>query len=151
VFYWAITPFITPPVALRAYVAAGIANASPMKTGFLAMRLGIITYVVPFLFVYNPELLLLGNPVDITISVISSLAGVVFLSLGLSNFDFSKRIFKASWIAETVPLIFGGLLMMKPGLYTDLAGAAIACTALMYKFMADQRKKTLIQSNPVVK
>lgn len=68
VLYWATVSYITPPVALSAYAAASIANASAIKTGFTAMRLGIISYIVPFFIVYNPALIGRAEPVEIVVS-----------------------------------------------------------------------------------
>jgi TRAP transporter 4TM/12TM fusion protein len=124
VFYWAITSFITPPVALGAYVAAGIADASPLKTGIISMRLGIITYLVPFIFVYNPELLLIGKSLDIVMATITSIGGVVFLSYGISNLNFIKMVSPKNKIVPIV-LVSGGILLMNPGLYSDLIGAGL--------------------------
>ncbi len=64
-FYWAITCFITPPYAVASFVAAGIAKCSLWGAGFKAMHLGIGTYLVPFIFVYHPALLLIGSPLEI--------------------------------------------------------------------------------------
>lgn len=71
IFYFAAISAITPPVALSAYVAAGIAGTRPMRVGLHAMRLGAIKYLIPFMFVYRPGLLLDGSPVDIALDVIS--------------------------------------------------------------------------------
>ena len=57
--------FVTPPVAIAAYVAAGIAKCDPIRVGFIAVRLGIAAYLVPFYFAYRPALLLMGSPVEI--------------------------------------------------------------------------------------
>src|SRR5690606_4706308 len=74
VFYFACMSAITPPVALAAFAAAGIAKANPMATGLMAMRLGIAAFIVPFVFVYSPSLLLLettwGEAVLVALTVI---------------------------------------------------------------------------------
>ena len=86
VFYWGLISFLTPPVAIAAYVACGISGGDPMKTGFIAMRLGIAKYILPFLFVYSPSLLLMGPIGKITIAVTTAIIGISILSIGLEGF-----------------------------------------------------------------
>ena len=109
VFYWGLVSFITPPVAIAAYVACGISGGRPMRTAFIAMRLGIVKYVVPFLFVYNPSLLLIGPIGKIIIAVITGIIGVTILSIGLEGF-FLKRI----TLLERTLFILGGFLTLAP-------------------------------------
>ena len=86
IFWFAIVSFITPPVAIGAYVAAGIAGGSPMKTGLRAVRLGFCTYILPFMFVYKPALLLQGSVGEIILAVITSLVGVALISWGIGGY-----------------------------------------------------------------
>lgn len=90
VYYYGISSAITPPVALAAYGAAGIAGADHNKTAFTAIRLAIVTFVIPFAFVYNPELLAIGGLSDILITVLFAVIGVVALSAGISKWLISK-------------------------------------------------------------
>lgn len=89
-FYFACVSSITPPVALAAYAAAGISGGDPVKTGFIAMRLGVMSFVVPFMFVYIPGILMFGSLTDIIRAVVTSIAGVYFLSSGLEGWLFSR-------------------------------------------------------------
>ena len=109
VFYWGLISFLTPPVAVAAYVAAGISGGHPMRTGFIAMRLGAVKYIVPFLFVYSPNLLMTGPIPHIIITVISGIIGVTILSIGLEGF-FLKRINPM----ERSLFIIGGFLTLMP-------------------------------------
>jgi TRAP transporter 4TM/12TM fusion protein len=109
VFYWGLISFLTPPVAVAAYVAAGISGGHPMRTGFIAMRLGVVKYIVPFLFVYSPNLLMTGPIRHIIIAVISGIIGVTILSIGLEGF-FLKRISPM----ERALFIIGGFLTLMP-------------------------------------
>jgi len=109
VFYFGLISFITPPVAVAAYVASGISGGNPMKTGYIAMRLAIASFVVPFLFVYNPSLLLMGPIGKIIIAVITASIGIMTLGIGLEGF-FLKRI---TWLERSI-LILAGLLIMMP-------------------------------------
>jgi TRAP transporter 4TM/12TM fusion protein len=88
VFFYGCLSMITPPVAMAAYAAAHIAQASPMRVGFAACRLGWPAFVLPFLFVWSPTLLLHGNPVDVTVSVITAIGGVWVGSAALAGFLF---------------------------------------------------------------
>jgi TRAP transporter 4TM/12TM fusion protein len=109
VFYWGLISFLTPPVAIAAYVAAGISGGRPMETGFIAMRLGVVKYIIPFLFIYNPALLLMGSVGKVLIAVIFGLIGVTILSIGLEGF-FLKRI----TLSERLVFIGGGFLTLIP-------------------------------------
>jgi len=86
IFWFAIVSFITPPVAIGAYVAAGIAGGNPMKTGLRAVRLGFCTYTLPFMFVYNPALILQGSPGEIALALVASLVGIAFLAWGIGGY-----------------------------------------------------------------
>ena len=76
VFYYAIISNITPPVALAAYAASSIADSNPNKTGFQAMQLGFLAYVVPFAFCYDPGLLMQGNWMQICWALVSGISAV---------------------------------------------------------------------------
>ncbi|RJR47456.1 MAG: TRAP transporter fused permease subunit [Desulfobacteraceae bacterium] len=88
--FFAAMSFVTPPVAIAAYVAAGIAQCEPMKAGFIATRLGIGAYLVPFCFCYSPGLLLIGSPGQVIYSVFPATFGVLTAAVCLSGFLFSR-------------------------------------------------------------
>jgi len=88
--FFAAMSFVTPPVAIAAYVAAGIAQCEPMKAGFIATRLGIGAYLVPFCFCYSPGLLLVGSLQDIAYSVVHATLGVLSAAMGLAGFAFGR-------------------------------------------------------------
>ena len=125
ILYFAVMSAITPPVAVAAFAAAGIADANPYRIGFRAVRLGIVAFVVPFLFVYQPALLLIGNPVAVILAVLTAAAGVIELAAGLEGWLILQA---AGW--ERALWIAGGLLMIVPGLYTDLGGLALVAVPL---------------------
>ena len=125
ILYFAVMSAITPPVAVAAFAAAGIADANPNEIGYRAVRLGIVAFIVPFLFVYQPELLLIGNPVNVVLAILTAAAGVIALAAGLEGW----LLMHASWWQRAL-WITGGLLMIVPGLTTDLAGLALASIPL---------------------
>jgi TRAP transporter 4TM/12TM fusion protein len=141
VFYWAIASFITPPIALGAYVAAAIAEAQPMKTGFIAMRLGIVLYIVPFLFVYKPQLLLIGTGSDILVTTILSIAAVVLLSYGISR----NLLVKLDW-KESLLLILAGAALCQESLYAILIAVVLSGMTffLQVKKVRRLRQKTSV-------
>jgi TRAP transporter 4TM/12TM fusion protein len=90
VFFFGCLSMITPPVAMAAYAAAHIANASPMKVGFAACRLGWPAFALPFLFAWSPTLLLRGDPVDVAVSVVTAIGGVWLASAGMAGYLFRE-------------------------------------------------------------
>lgn len=116
-FYWGILSFITPPVAISAIAAAGIAGANFWKTGFSAMRLGIVSYIVPFFFVYQPALMLKGSPGSVALSIITSIGGCYMLSAGMIGY-FLKPI----PLLLRAAVCLGGLSLIYPGLKSDICG-----------------------------
>ncbi|MBE9501059.1 MAG: TRAP transporter fused permease subunit [Chloroflexi bacterium] len=90
VFYFASEADITPPVALAAYAAAGIARANPMKAGVIAWTLGLGGYILPFIFIYNPGLLLRGPPLDIGLGLLDAFVAVVCISSAIQGYLFIR-------------------------------------------------------------
>lgn len=86
IMYWGMLSFITPPVALAAFAAASVAQVSPMRAGWEAMRLGAIIYFIPFFFVLNPALLLQGETAEVVLMISTALLGVVLISAGLQGY-----------------------------------------------------------------
>lgn len=120
IFYFGMLSFVTPPVAIAAYAAAGIADSNPVKTGFVAFRLAIVGFVVPFLIIYNPVLLMIGKPGEIIAAVISAVIGITFIAAGFVGFLRAR-----CGVAERILLAAGGFLLLIPGLLTDLIGLGL--------------------------
>ncbi len=134
-FYFSSISGITPPVAMAAFGAAGISGGSMYKTGFKAMELGIVAFVIPFLFVYRPELLLRG-PVHIILwSFITSSIGVVSMAASLRGWFFGNL---SLW--ERIPLFTAFLLMIIPGIITDLIGLSFISLIGMRNYLLAKRK-----------
>jgi len=91
VLYFGMMSMITPPIAMAAFAAASIARAPAMATGWAAMKFGWAAYVIPVLFVFSPTLIMIGEPVDITIAVITAAMGVWLVSAALAGY-FSNRL-----------------------------------------------------------
>ncbi|NYT61305.1 TRAP transporter fused permease subunit [Alcaligenaceae bacterium] len=84
--YWGMVSFITPPVSLAAFVAAGVAGARPVEVGLQSMRLGSSMYFVPFFFVLNPALILRGDPLDVVIVIVTAVIGLALISSALEGY-----------------------------------------------------------------
>ena len=120
VFYFAIISAITPPVAMAVYAAAGIGGSNLWRTGLEAVRIGATGFIIPFMFVYGPSLLMIGSIGTIITTIISSSIGVVALSAGLMGW-----FLKEATYLERAMLVAGALLLIKPGLYTDAIGLVL--------------------------
>ena len=129
VFYFGIIADITPPVALAAMAGAAIAKAEPFKTGVTATRIAIGAFIVPYIFVLNPSMLLIdAAPLDILLNVLTALLGMYALSGGLTGFVQDD----CTWY-ERLLLIAGGLCMIKPGWITDSVGLAITAAIIVWQ------------------
>ncbi|OZU89587.1 hypothetical protein CIL03_00090 [Virgibacillus indicus] len=141
IVYFSIFSAITPPVAVAAYAAAGIADSNPNKVGLEAVKLGSVGFIVPFIFVLEPALLMEGSIDEIVIAFISALLGVMILAAGLIGW----LAVKAS-IFERSALLLSGFMMMYPGLLSDGLGIAI----ILLVVLIQQRRKAGAQGNDLV-
>ena len=116
-FYYAIISAITPPVALAVYAGAGLAGSNIWKTGLAAVRIGAPGFIIPFMFAYEPSLLFVGSAWEILSAFISASIGVIMLAGGLIGWFAWKTN-----IGERFLLVAGAVLLIKPGIYTDIAG-----------------------------
>ncbi len=120
VFYFAILSAITPPVAITLYAANGLSGAGLWDGGIAAMKLAATGYIIPFMFVYGPSLLLIGEPIHVAISCVTSVIGVICLAAGLHGY-FLRR----ANVVERLLLVAAALSLIKPGLLTDVIGVAL--------------------------
>jgi len=138
IFYFGMLCMVTPPVAFAAYAGAGIAKADPMKTGFTAWIFALAGFLLPYMFVYNNSLLLMGRPFDIIIAFITACIGVICLSASIMNY-----FVRNTNIVERILLFVAALLLIKPGLKTDLLGLFFAFIV----FIRQIRIKFLIKNS----
>jgi TRAP-type uncharacterized transport system fused permease subunit len=109
VLYLGMLSFITPPVCIAAFAAANLARADPMRTGFAATRFGWAAFVVPFLFVFKPSLLLQGTPMELVHDVGTAIGGVWIASMGFAGYSL-RRI---GWV-ERFGYVVTGLMLLIP-------------------------------------
>ena len=120
VFYFGIVADITPPVALAAYAGSAIANASPIKTAINATLLAIAAFIVPYIFGLNPAMLFIDtNALEVIVIIITSLVGIFGVSAGIRGF-----VFRPMNVIERILIIISGLLLIYPGIITDVIGLA---------------------------
>lgn len=127
-FYYAMFANLTPPVALASFAAAGLSGGDPMKTGIASVKLAIAGFIVPFMFVYAPQLMLINTTlVEGTMVALTGCLGVFLIAVAVEGY----------FLAPVSPLLravatVGALLLIKPGVDTDVIG--IAVLAVLYFF-----------------
>jgi TRAP transporter 4TM/12TM fusion protein len=136
ILYFGMMSMITPPVAIAAFAAASLSGADPMRTGFAAMRFGWIAYVIPFMFIYAPSLLMQGSATAIALAAVTAAAGVWLASVGVVGFlvrplnALERLLFAGSGIALVIPAgAFPGAI------YTDLGGLVLAILLVTRELM----------------
>lgn len=133
VFYFAVMSALTPPVCTGAYTAAGLAGANPNKVGFTSLRLALGGFIVPFLFVYyNGILLIEGFSIIGLVEIIfSSIAGLIAIAAVYEGYFFNRL----SWISRIL-MALSVILLLTPGVITDLAGWGILLSVLFFNWRA---------------
>ena len=134
-FYFAILSAITPPVALAVYAAAGIAKAPLWESGWAAVRVGAAGFIVPFMFIFEPSLLMIGDWWTILSSVITATIGVICLAGGLHGY-----FWRATSIWERTFLVGAAVMLIKPGLVTDLIGLGLLGLVLLNQIVINPAK-----------
>lgn len=127
VFYFGIVADITPPVALAAYAGSAIAKSNPMKTAFNASKLAVAVFIVPYMFCYNPAMLMIdASPFQVVQIAITSILGIFGLAAALEGYCFSK-------MNPVIRILIGlaGLMLIHPGLMTDLVGVGLEVACLL--------------------
>jgi len=140
VFYFGIVADLTPPVALAAYAGAAIAQANPMKTAFTATKLAIGAFIVPYVFALNPAMLFIDTTAwEVVLICITSCVGIFGVSAALEGY-FLKTM---AWY-ERLLSAAGGLLLIYPGLVTDVVGLALVATVLTIQLLKGKNTKTAL-------
>jgi TRAP transporter 4TM/12TM fusion protein len=125
-FYFAILSAITPPVALAVYAANSISGGGLWQTGLASLKLGATGYIIPFMFVFGPSLLMIGSWDRIFLTTVTAVVGVVALAASLHGY-----FLRPTRLFERVLLFGGAIVLIKPGLITDLIGFACLATVLL--------------------
>jgi TRAP transporter 4TM/12TM fusion protein len=134
IFYFAVVSAITPPVALASFAAAGMAQADPWKTSWIALKMGLATFIVPFMFYYSPILLWKGSLPDIVQAAVSGCIGVWFLAASTEGW-FGGRLAMPLRVA----MFIAALCLIHPGTVTDLIGLAIGLPVYLWQRLRTHR------------
>jgi TRAP transporter 4TM/12TM fusion protein len=137
-FYFGIVADITPPVALAAFAASGIAGGRAMRTGVLSTKLAIAAFIIPYIFVMSPELLLIDtNVAEVIWVVTTAIIGMLGISAGLIGFWLRGMPW---W--ERLWVISAGLALIVPGIVTDTFGLGSLAFIFVWQVLQTRRKKT---------
>ncbi|MCK9363533.1 MAG: TRAP transporter permease [Syntrophales bacterium] len=140
VFYFGIVADITPPVALAAYAGAGIAKADPFWTGVTATKLAIGAFIIPYIFVYNPAMILIGTtPLLLVRNLITACGGMFGVGVAMIGFCFTNmKWWERIWFA------LAGLLLIDPGAVTDLIGIGMMALGILYQWRTSRTVKSVV-------
>lgn len=143
IFYFAAISAITPPVCLAAYVGAGIAGAAPMKVGLHSMRIGMIKYIIPFMFVFRPGMLMEGSVSSILLNMFEMILVIIPISVLVQKSWLQKiNLFEAALFLAALVLVFP--------LSIETLLLAIVCQVLAISFHYIRYKRTVINSQPAI-
>ena len=140
VFYFGIIADITPPVALAAFAAAGISGGDPIKTGVTSAKLAIAAFIIPYMFVFNPAMLMMGASVpEILWVVFTAIIGMIAIGAGMIGFWYRK----CNWIERLVALATG-LLLIYPETITDIIGLVMFVAMVALQWMTREKEEVSV-------
>jgi len=137
IFYFACLSALTPPVALASFAAAAIANAKPWEVGWQGMRFAIAGFIIPYMFIYGPAMVLIGTPGEITLAIITGLFGTMALASAVQGWLLKN----ATWI-ERIILLGAAITLIKPGWETDLIGFGLLLLVAAYQYTKYKKGRT---------
>jgi TRAP transporter 4TM/12TM fusion protein len=136
-FYFAMFANITPPFGLVSFAAAGLSGGDPVKTCVQAVKLAIAGFIVPFIFVYSPSLMLIDTTFfDGILVTVTACIGVGLIGVAIEGYLFTKIIAPVRLLA-----VAGSFILIIPGWRTDLAGMGIAVAVVLFQYMARKKAK----------
>lgn len=136
VFYFGIIADVTPPVALAAYAGSAISGGNALKTGINASKLAIAAFLIPYIFVYSPVLLMMdATPARMLMATVTALIGMIALSATMIGY----LIAPTTW-PDRILLFSGGLMMIDPNLITDLIGVVVLGCAVALQYYRKRRR-----------
>ena len=142
VFYFGIIADVTPPVALAAFAGAGIAGGNALRTGVNAAKLAIAAFIIPYMFVLSPVILMIDATIPgLIVTTVTAIIGMIALSSALIGYLADNcRIY------ERILLIAGGLLLIDPGTVTDLTGIAIFAIILFFQIERKKKRTSMLET-----
>ncbi len=138
ILYMGSATFFTPPFCPAAFVASSISGAKPFSIGFQAMRLGIVVFIVPFIFIYNPALLLIGSATEIVLGALTAIVGVFAMSVALEGY----LLIECNWLQRVLAGL-AGITMIVPGGLSDIFGIGLLAVVVLWQLWAKKRAVAL--------
>jgi TRAP transporter 4TM/12TM fusion protein len=136
IFYYACLSALTPPVALAAFAAAAIAGERPWPVGFQSMRFAIAGFIIPYMFIYGPAILMKGAVWEIAMAVITGLLGTLALAAGSQGW-----LLRRLSLIQRIIMFVAALALIKPGLITDLVGFGILLAITLLQWTAIKKER----------
>jgi len=135
VFYFGILSNITPPVAMASYAASTLAQCNAFKLGFVAWKLGLAGYILPFMFVFGNELIMIGTPLMIMKAIVTAVIGIFALCCGLERY-YMKNLN----IVQMLLMFAAALLLIDTGTLTDIIGIACAAIVIVPNYIFERNR-----------
>lgn len=134
IFMFSCIGALTPPVAITAYTAAALAKSEPNKTGFRAFRMGLVAYIIPFIFLFSPAILMVGETMTVIVAIVTAVIGIFCLTAAVEGYMLQY------WSALS-RLIMGAaaIFMLIPGNLTDIIGAGCILAAAVLNYFLNKR------------
>ncbi|WP_408011251.1 TRAP transporter permease [Pseudalkalibacillus sp. A8] len=142
IFYFGIISAITPPVALASYVAAGLSGDKPLGTSLVSLKLGLPAFLLPFMFVLGPQLILEGSAIDVILSFLTAVIGIFALAVGVQMYFTRKLNYLESGL-----LIMGALLSLHPNYITDIIGIGMSVVVILFIYLGTKTKQRNIEAD----
>jgi TRAP transporter 4TM/12TM fusion protein len=142
ILYFGMMSMITPPIALAAFAASALTQANAMTIGFAAMRLGWVAYIIPFLFVFSPSLLLIGHSYEIALNIQTAVIGVYVISV--ATIGYFTRPIGPGWRAALLVVGSAALLpteLTPKGAIVEISGSVLSVLFLAYEWWATRRSR----------
>jgi len=137
-YYYGMLSNVTPPVAIGAFVAAGIADADQMKTAFTATKLSLVAFILPFMWVFDSRLMLIGPPQTLILPIITAFIGTFCLASAIQGLLLIRLN-----IFTRLLLFSGSMFLVYPGIMSDLIGFPIIVIVLIFIFLQKHKQKTV--------
>ncbi|MED4754729.1 TRAP transporter permease [Brevibacillus choshinensis] len=139
VFYFGAIANLTPPIALAAFAGAGIAGSDPQRTGWISCKLALAGFIVPFIFIYKPAMLILNSGItDIVFATVATVLAVIALAAATEGFLFTK----INWLMRAV-MIVGGVLLIFPEMYLMGVGLVLMIAAGVMQYVKKRSVRTI--------
>ncbi|KAB7704742.1 TRAP transporter fused permease subunit [Bacillus aerolatus] len=147
VFYFGILANVTPPVALAAFAGAGIAGASPNKTGFEALRLALSGFIIPYIFVFSPVLLMqdVTSPLEVVWVTITAIIGILGLSAALERYLIADLPLPLAALC-----LAGSITLIIPGIWTDIIGLSVLAIVLVQQLFSRAKARQNISGTKAI-